>query len=429
MNIKISVIIPIYNMEKFLEECLESVLSQTLREIQIICINDGSTDNTSMILNRYIKEYSNIIGLYQKRQGAGCARNVGLEYASGEFVAFMDPDDYYASNDVLEMLYNYAILHNVKVVGGSMLREIAGEISCDFGEIYNKQRFEKNDVINFSEYQFCWGYTRFIYNREMLKKNEIVFPSYIRGQDPPFMLKALFCADRIGTISKDIYVARVFDKKVKYNSINIMNDMAKCLYDIITFSIQHNYVNLVETGLQELERWKIFFFLHVVGKNTELLNILQKLDGKIVKAKYKKPEGYYIDMTVNDMNSYIEKYSQKIDGYIRQMGEYKELIVYGAGKVGKSVFDVIEQRYPEKFVGFAVSNTNPVGTARGKEIRCIDEFLTKKDSALIIIAGLPKISDQMGKKAEELGFENRLVIDEEIIDVENFEIVDDKFAV
>ena len=427
MDIKISVIIPVYNMEKYLGQCLESVLGQTLSGIQIICIDDGSTDNTHMILENYRSKYLNISVLYQNRKGAGDARNKGLEHARGEFVAFMDSDDYYASNDVLEVLYNYAVLYGVKAVGGNLLRDLEGKITNRKGELFQNCVFEQDAVINFSDYQFCWGYTCFIFNREMLRQNNIVFPPYIRGQDPPFMLMALSHADKIGIVAKDIYVARAFDKKVKYNSINIINDIARCLYDIITFSIKHNYIKLLETGIQELERWKIYFFLHLICGNISLQNILQKLNEKIVNSKYKKSDGYYIDMSINDIKIYIEKYLQKIDSYIRRMN--KEIIVYGAGQVGKSVYDMIDYRCPEKFLGFAVSDRAPGGTARGKEICCIDKFLEKRKSALVIIAGMPNISGQMVKKAKELGFENKLVIDEEIIDLENFKQVDDKFAV
>lgn len=429
MDIKISVIIPVYNMEKYLGECLESVLNQTLSEIQIICVDDGSTDNTHKILEEYKIKHSNVSVFYQNRRGAGNARNKGLEYAKGEFVAFMDSDDYYASYDALEALYNYAVSFNVKAVGGNILRDLEGTISNNVGELFQKYIFKQDAVISFSDYQFCWGYTCFIFNRVMLKQNKIIFPSYIRGQDPPFMLKALSCADKIGTISKNIYVARVFDKRVSYNSINIINDLAKCYHDIIVFSIKHNYIKLVDTGIQELERWKIYFLLHIIGGNTDLQNIFQRINAEITDSKYKKPDGYYIDMRINEMGTYIEKYSQKIGAYVQQMKEYKEIIVYGAGKVGKSVYDVIEQRCPEKFIGFAVSDSAPKGTARGKEIYCIDKFLDKKKCALIVIAGLSNISGQMEKKAKELGFSNRLIIEEEILDVENFEIVDDEFAV
>lgn len=416
-------------MEKYLGKCLDSILGQTLKGVQIICIDDGSTDHTYNILEEYKSKYSNSVILHQDRQGAGKARNRGLEYAEGKFVAFMDSDDYYASDDSLEALYNFAVLHGVKAVGGNILRDQEGKVSHNQGGFCLASKFTQDDVITFSEYQFCWGYTGFIFDREMLWENSIVFPSYIRGQDPPFMLRALSCAEKLGVMGKDIYVVRDFDKKVKYNSINIINDMARCYYDIITFSLDHNYMKLVEMGFLTLERWKIYFFIHIINGNTDLQDILYRLHRKIVNSDYKKLDGYFLDISLASVKDYVEKYSQKVGGYIRWMEEYKEIIVYGAGQLGKLVYDVIETRCPEKFVGFAVSDKEPVGKARGKEISCIERFLSKKIDALVIIAGLPNISGHMEKMAEELGFVNRLVISEEIFDVENYEIVSDKFAV
>ena len=428
MNTKISVIIPVYNMEKYLGECLESVLHQTLSDIQIICIDDGSTDNTPKILEEYRKKYSNIIVLYQNRRGSGSARNKGLEYAKGKYIAFMDSDDYYASNDVLEALYNCAVSCGVKVAGGNILRNVEGKI-CKAGKASQKHIFEQDAVISFSDYQFCWGYTCFIYDREMLKQNGIFFPSYIRGQDPPFMLKALSCADKMGTISRDIYVAREFDKKIKFNSINIINDMARYLYDIIIFSMQHNYTKLIEIGIQELLRWKIYFFMHIIGGNTELQNILQKLNAEFLRMGYNKSDEYYIDMSVDDMKVYIEKYSQEIAGYVRLMERYKEIIIYGAGNIGKLIFDLVEKNDNLKFLGFAVSSDTPEGTARGMAIHCINTYLDKKDKSLVVIAAMKGTSDEMERNAERLGFKNRLIINNEIIDIKNFEIINDKFAI
>lgn len=429
MKFTVSVIVPVFNMEKYLGKCLESIVSQTLNSVQIICIDDGSTDHSCKILEEYKSIHSNIIVLHQDRQGPGKARNKGLEYAEGKFVAFMDSDDYYAANDSLEALYNYAISHDIKAVGGNILRDLEGKISDNLGGYFRKIRFTQNDVINFSEYQFCWGYTCFIFDREMVIQNNIAFPSYIRGQDPPFMLRALSCAGKMGVVAKDIYVARAFDKKVKYNSINVINDMARCYYDIITFSLRNNYMRLVETGFRDLERWKIYFFLHMVNGNTELQDVFHELNAKIMDVNYMKPNGYFLDMSLENVKDYLEKYSQKVGAYICRMEEYQEIIVYGAGQLGKLVYDVIETRCPEKFVGFAVSDKTPKGKARGKKISCIDSFLNRKNCALVIIAGLPNISGQMEKMAEELGFVNRLVIQEEIFDVENYEIVNDKFAV
>ena len=91
---KVSVIIPVYNAEKYLRQCLDSVVNQTLRDIEIICVDDGSTDGSIEILREYEQKDSRVKVLCQKNQYAGVARNNGLSHASGEYVFFMDSDDY-----------------------------------------------------------------------------------------------------------------------------------------------------------------------------------------------------------------------------------------------------------------------------------------------------------------------------------------------
>lgn len=112
---KVSVIIPVYNVEKYLEECLDSVVNQTLKEIEIICINDGSIDNSVKILEKYRNKYSNIKVINQKNLGVGRARNVGVKLAKGEYIFFLDSDDY-IEVDALEKCYIEAKQNKLDVV-------------------------------------------------------------------------------------------------------------------------------------------------------------------------------------------------------------------------------------------------------------------------------------------------------------------------
>lgn len=111
---KVSVIIPVYNAENYLKECLDSILKQTLQEIEVICVNDGSSDGSLSILNEYVKEDSRLKIISQENQGAGSARNNGLKYAKGLFVIFLDCDDIFEHN-MLEIMYSKAILLNLDV--------------------------------------------------------------------------------------------------------------------------------------------------------------------------------------------------------------------------------------------------------------------------------------------------------------------------
>ena len=118
----ISVIIPVYNAEKYLKKAIDSVLSQTLARIELVCINDGSKDGSMRILSEYQKNYSNIKVIDQKNSGAACARNTGIQRAEGEYVFFLDSDDWIPNCHVLEHLYSYAKNHNLQICGGSLCR-------------------------------------------------------------------------------------------------------------------------------------------------------------------------------------------------------------------------------------------------------------------------------------------------------------------
>ena len=105
---KISIIIPVYNVENYLSECLDSIISQTLKDIEIICINDGSTDNSLKILQEYKTKDNRITIIDKKNEGSGIARNLGMAGAKGEYIYFADSDDWLADCSVLEKIYNAA---------------------------------------------------------------------------------------------------------------------------------------------------------------------------------------------------------------------------------------------------------------------------------------------------------------------------------
>ena len=119
--VKVSVIIPVYNMEKYLAHCLDSVLGQTLEEIEALCINDGSADTSLDILKQYQQRDKRVTIIDQQNQGVAKARNNGIRQARGKYVIFMDPDDWYPSADILEMLYAGAEQNQVAIAGGSFM--------------------------------------------------------------------------------------------------------------------------------------------------------------------------------------------------------------------------------------------------------------------------------------------------------------------
>ena len=118
---KVSIIVPVYNVEKYLKRCLESLVNQTLKDIEIICVNDGSTDGSLAILNEYVRNDDRIVVINQENSGQSVARNRGIDVAKGEYIGFVDSDDW-VCEDYFERLHNSAIQNNAEIAVGGIIR-------------------------------------------------------------------------------------------------------------------------------------------------------------------------------------------------------------------------------------------------------------------------------------------------------------------
>ena len=207
----VSVIIPCYNMEKYLHECMTSVLHQTLDNLEVICIDDGSTDATPELLDEYQRRDPRVYVIHQTNQGVAAARNNGIREAEGEFVAFMDPDDFYPDKGTLELLYTKAVQNKALICGGSFsnYNQRNGKVTtCYIGD-YANYSFPQEGHIDYRDYQFDFGYHRFLYSRVFLLENNLFFPPYARFQDPPFFVRAMIAAKSFYAVSDVVYRYRV----------------------------------------------------------------------------------------------------------------------------------------------------------------------------------------------------------------------------
>lgn len=200
-EIKVSVIIPVYNQSPYLAECLDSVQAQTLREIEVVCVDDGSTDGSEKMLDEYAARDSRVKVIHQANAGAGPARNAGMAIATGEFIAFMDPDDKYPDDSVLADLVRGAQEHDVDVCGGSLMMLDGRHLEPEF-------TFYADGLSEYSEYQFEYGYTRYIYRRRLLEGCGARFPGLVRFQDVPFFVEAMHAAGRFYALRRIVYLYR-----------------------------------------------------------------------------------------------------------------------------------------------------------------------------------------------------------------------------
>ena len=195
MKPKVSVIIPIYNSEKYLEKCLKSLQNQTLKEIEIICINDGSNDSSLDIIKKFTVNDKRFLVLDEKNYGQSHARNQGLKVASGDYIGFLDADDW-AENNMFEALYNTATKLDSDIVMSSIITHdyINNRVTCEdpylslkcFDESFDNRNFYWNDCKDFL-FRICvtpWN--------KLIRRNKLVFfPENINFEDNVFTLNLL----------------------------------------------------------------------------------------------------------------------------------------------------------------------------------------------------------------------------------------------
>ena len=204
-NIKISLIIPVYNVEKYLKQCLESVINQTLQEIEIICVNDGSTDNSPKILKEYAQKYKRIKIINKENAGLGAARNTGIEHATGEYIGFIDSDDW-VDTSMYEKLYKNAEVHNSDIVMcpihlfSDNNKEIKHNLSYFSLECFDES-FDDGvfDYKKTKDFIFKIAVTAFnkIYKTEFVKKINAKFPEGLIFEDNPFFYQTYLNAHRV----------------------------------------------------------------------------------------------------------------------------------------------------------------------------------------------------------------------------------------
>lgn len=193
MSCKVSIIVPVYNVEKYLHKCLSSLINQTLKDIEIIVINDGSTDNSSQIIEEFVQKDTRIKAIKQENSKLGATRNNGIKLATGEYIGFVDSDDYVDEN-FFEELYNTAKKYNADIVSTNILKHKPK--FCKYNIKYNEYKTTTNiqDKIKLcsdtkKRFFSCWNK---IYKRDLINSNNIIFTENKLHEDVLFSLSALY---------------------------------------------------------------------------------------------------------------------------------------------------------------------------------------------------------------------------------------------
>lgn len=158
--IKISVIIPVFNCERCVEHSIRSVLCQTMKDLEVICIDDGSTDSSPQIIERIQAEDERVVLFHQENQGAGVARNVGIRRTQGKYIAFLDADDYYVDPMALEIMFDVCETQKVSVCASRNMYRIEDEREY-ISELFAKET--SNKILRYEDYQSDYNYQSYLF--------------------------------------------------------------------------------------------------------------------------------------------------------------------------------------------------------------------------------------------------------------------------
>ncbi|WP_347126968.1 glycosyltransferase family 2 protein, partial [Ligilactobacillus salivarius] len=230
---KISIIVPIYNVEKYLKRSLDSLVNQTLEDIEIILVDDGSTDNSHKIAEDYKENYSNVLLVTKENGGLSDARNFGLQYASGEYIAFIDSDDYVESQ-MFERMYNLSENGRKKIIESNFLWEFPDKNVKDVVKKYNSlnEYLVKGRVVAWNK----------IYKKSWLDTLDFKFPVGRLYEDQDFFFKMVANLQNIEEIAVDDHIGVHYVQRsnsISYNESTRIRDIFWIYNDIIEYYRVH----------------------------------------------------------------------------------------------------------------------------------------------------------------------------------------------
>ncbi len=422
--IKVSVIIPVYNTEAYLRPCLDSVINQGIDDMEIICVNDGSTDNASSILAEYKELDSRICVIEQENRGQACARNVGIQKAVGEYICFLDSDDMLVDNAIVEM-YECAKKNELDILyfDAMCMYETDELRKKDHKDGYYRRKRNYGETSNgkklFCELiendDFCDSACLMFVNRHWLEGSGISFYAGIIHEDCLFAFQCFMMAERVKHIKKDYLKYRIRQGSTMTSKASYVSLKGR----IICYTRIFEY--LLNEELSEREKEAIAKFAKFIMYN------IKWVDYKLDDEERSKAIGADVieqlisaSMDVGLERQYGISENIYLRGFDDMLASFSKIILYGAGKIGRKLHRYVNLKgYGNKVQYFTVSDKGAEEQyIDGTPVKRIDE-VEVEDDILVLITARRDYQENMLLNARKCGFKNIEVIDlrlEQIID-------------
>lgn len=437
----VSVVIPIYNAAQYLRKCLDSVCVQTYKNLEIICIDDDSQDDSKNILEEYQKKDRRIVLIHQDHQGAGEARNEGIRHARGEFIIFLDADDFfdkymieksvchikkfqadmivfgaeYFLNDDSTQRYDADWMLNRNIAGGSDFIEVKD--SCGF--LY--------------DFTGCNPWNK-LFRRKFVVENQLHFQKIKRSNDVFFICMALVLAKRIALLDDKLVVYRINDSGIQgtdtcmgmeyYEALKAVQKELKCrnFYDevrdsFIRMSLRHCIDKLWKCDIPEVfevlyekffemqetlnfvaikenigDRYLLKKYQFIIAGKTDwkvIYNCRQYIDILFEKIMDLSERVICLERLVVLMN---KKKEWKVP--YEKIGNSRDLVIYGAGDAGQEIYRKISDNQNLKIVKW-VDKHYQAYRAKGFSVDRVEEIKDCRFDKMIIAISEDRISDQI----------------------------------
>ena len=343
MKPKISVIIPVYNADSFLPECLDSIFNQKFDGFEVIAINDGSTDSSPQILEKYAKKYSNFKIIHKENEGQGYAKKVGLGVSEGEYIIFVDNDDM-LEDGALEKLYNN-INDNQSDV--AQMRVYFWDHTAQTLDEWDSINPTKNfpDNTDFSKYTFThkefkpyvigkivapWNK---VYRKKfLLKYDDFCFTKFTFYEDSPFQVQVLLRADKISICPYILYRHRLSNS----NSCMLLNYKNEKSFEILDVVAKIKSIFINEGCYEE---YKIIFQNYAIYA---LYDFIIKMNPEIKNKFYLRMKNLLYELIECELDS-LEKGSAKIYNLISECDSYKEFVFVDKYNTQRTEFEILKQ--------------------------------------------------------------------------------------
>ncbi len=357
-------------MQKYIEDCIASVTRQSLKDLEILCVDDGSTDDSLAILHRLQEGDGRICVIEQKNQGSGKARNQGILRAQGEFLLFLDADDYLLDPSALEQMYRACKANRVSVCGAFRNIDREGRIAPMALHRRECAGYLNGRKISYREYQYAFHFSTYLYERKLLTERQIFFPDYRRFQDPPFFVKAMIAAKEFYIMPVELYCFRSGHQNYTFSHRQV-NDIVRGLTDILEMSSEEELEKLHLLAVSRLNEgffWNIVQHLSV--DNAELLALLMKAE-KTVRQDWVKISGEENTFLLKPLQFLLRAGVEKCENYRMELSErgygdvqlgcvfpfhkvppHSKVILYAAGVMGWTYYEQIKENTDYKLVAW-----------------------------------------------------------------------------